>query len=282
MILRYILIIISTVIVVSLTADESVSSTEEALTNTASAQTKQYTSEEALAKSQAALGKTMGHYKFTSSKGETISSKQFLGKPLIISMIYTSCYHICPTTTENLNRVVEKAKDVLGKNSFNVLSIGFDTYNDTPTAMAQFAEQHASNSDNWYFLSTDAASIKALARDLGFIFSASTSGFDHLIQASILDENAVLYRQVYGMQPQTPHFVEPIKDIVFGDSSSRSFFSTFTTKIKLFCTVYDPAQDKYYFNYSIFMGIFVAVVLGFIFIRIFIKEWKYSKDMHNK
>ena len=251
---------------------------KQGITNSASEETVTYTSEQALAISQSAIGKTVGHYKFTSPEGEMMSTRSFLGKPLIISLIYTSCYHICPTTTENLNTVVEKARDVLGEESFNVLTIGFDTQKDNPEAMGHFAELHSSKPDNWFFLSTDAGTMKALVRDLGFIFSAAPHGFDHLIQASILDKNSVLYRQVYGMRPQTPHFVEPLKELVFGEKSEVSLFSAFTTKIKLFCTVYDPALDKYYFNYSVFVGVIVGLIMSIFFVRLFIREWQYTKN----
>lgn len=255
---------------------------EDGVINNATEAIKKYTNDEALAFSQTAIGNSIGHYRFTLPSGELISNSKFLGKPLIISLIYTSCYHICPTTTQNLNRVVEKARDVLGNDSFNVLTIGFDTHNDTPEAMKQFADMHSSEPDNWFFLSTDAATMTALVRDLGFIYTASPQGFDHLIQASILDKNGTLIRQVYGMKPQTPHFVEPIKRLVFGEAEDVSLLTIFTTKVKLFCTVYDPAQDKYYFNYSVFVGLFVGLVLGIYFVRLFIREWRYSTKMDSK
>lgn len=254
----------------------SSSSAESDVSNTESEKTKKYTSDEALAISQAAIGKTAGHYRFVLPSGEVVTSKKFLGKPLIISLVYTSCYHICPTTTENLNRVVQKARDVMGEDSFNVLTIGFDTQRDTPEAMAHFAEMHSTAVDNWYFLSSDAATMKALSRDLGFIYSPSPHGFDHLIQASILDKEGAVYRQVYGMKPKTQHFVEPIKELVFGEPEDDSLFSEFTNKVKLFCTVYDPTQDRYYFNYSIFAGGIVGLGLGGFFIYVFIREWRLS------
>lgn len=251
----------------------------EGVTNSAAEKTDKYSNEQALSISQAAIGKSVGHYRLTASNGEVMSTQSFQGKPLIVSLIYTSCYHICPTTTENLNRVVQKAIDVLGEDSFNVVTIGFDTDLDSPLAMKQFADLHTTKSDNWFFLSSDASTMKALVRDLGFIYSAAPQGFDHIIQASILTKNSVVYRQVYGLRPQTPHFVEPLKELVFGKEKSVTLFSAFTSKIKLFCTVYDPALDKYYFNYSIFVGIFVGLVMGLFFLRIFIREWRYTKKM---
>ncbi len=249
---------------------------EQAPKNSASEETKQYSNEEALAISQKAIGKTIGHYKFTQPSGEVVDFQKLQGKPLIVSLIYTSCYHICPTTTQNLSKVVKKAKDVLGEESFNVVTIGFDTHRDTPKAMNEFAEANSTPSDNWFFLSSDEATMNALVRDLGFIYSPSPHGFDHLIQATILDKNGLVYRQVYGLQPKTPNFVEPIKELVFGEPEDSSLLSIFTHKIRLFCTVYDPNQDRYYFNYSIFVGMAVAFIMSIFFVRMFIREWRLS------
>ncbi len=256
-------------------------SKKKAITNKASESIKKYSHDETLAISQTAIGNTLGHYGFTLPNGDRINTRQFIGKPLIISMIYTSCYHICPTTTKNLNRVVQKARDVLGEDSFNVITIGFDTQNDTPEAMKYFADAHATETDNWFFLSTDAATMTAMVRDLGFVYTPSPQGFDHLIQASVLDKNAKVYRQVYGLYPKTPHFVEPIKELVFGEPEDESLFSAVTAKVKLFCTVYDPAQDRYVFDYTIFIGWFMGIVMGIIFIRLLIREWRYS-NAHKK
>ncbi len=237
---------------------------------------KQFSNEEALEVSQSALGKTVGLYNFQLPDGTNINSKEFLGKPVIVSLIYTSCYHICPTITENLNRVVKKARDVLGEDSFNVLTIGFDTRHDTPAAMANFSDAHSSGADNWYFLATDDVTIQALSRDLGFIYTPSAAGFNHLIQVSILDKQGEVYRQVYGLKPKTPNFIEPIKELVFGGSSEHSLFQGLTAKINLFCTFYDPAQDRYRYNYTIFVGLFVGTLLGILFLYLLVREWRHT------
>lgn len=237
---------------------------------------KQFSNEEALEVSQSVLGKTVGFYNFQLPDGTKINSKEFLGKPVIVSLIYTSCYHICPTITKNLNRVVKKARDVLGEDSFNVLTIGFDTRHDTPEAMANFSDAHSSGANNWYFLSTDDVTIQALSRDLGFIYTPSAAGFNHLIQVSILDKQGKIYRQVYGLKPKTPNFIEPIKELVFGESSGHSLFQGLAAKINLFCTFYDPAQDRYRYDYTIFVGLIVGTLLGTLFLYLLVREWRYT------
>ena len=195
----------------------------------------------------------------------------------MVSLIYTSCYHICPTTTQHLATVVRKARDVLGEDSFSVVSVGFDAANDTADAMRVFARQQSVDIDGWEFLSTDAGTIDALATDLGFQFFSTGSGFDHLIQSSVIDANGVVVRQVYGIRFDTPHLIEPLKALVFGEDVSASLFDQLTARVKLFCTVYDPASDRYRFDYSIFVGLVMGLVLGGICIYFFVREWRHSR-----
>jgi len=173
---------------------------------------------------------------------------------MLISMIFTSCHHVCPTTTKRLADAVRAAKDVLGGDSFNVLTIGFDTVNDTPEAMQSFARQQSVKDENWEFLSADFKTIEALTTDLGFVYFRTPRGFDHITQVSVIDRDATIYRQVYGMRFELPWLVEPLKDLVFNrHRPAKNPFASLLGRIRLFCTVYDPARDRYHFDYSLFI-----------------------------
>ncbi len=231
----------------------------------------------ALALSQAAIGRELSpDYRFTTSDGRSVRLSEYRGKPLVVSLIYTSCYHICPTTTQHLAKVVRIARAALGEGSFRVLTIGFDTVRDTPAAMREFARaQHVAISD-WDFLSTDRATIEALSKDLGLQYFPSAHGFDHLIQATVVDAGGRVYRQVYGMQFETPLLVEPLKQLVFGAPATTSLFAGLTNRVRLFCTVYDPATDRYRFDYSLFLGMVIgatSIVLVSLFL---VREWRRS------
>lgn len=236
----------------------------------------------ALNTSQQAIGNQLDEYQFFTSLGQQINLSDYRGKPLVISLIYTSCYHICPTTTKHLDKVVGKAQSVLGEDSFNVVTIGFDSANDTADAMRMFAKQQSVNEDNWDFLATDNETILQFSKQLGFQFFASPNGFDHLVQTTLLDKHGVVNRQVYGIQFETPHLVEPLKQLVFGEKADQSLFQQITDKVRLFCTVYDPYSDSYKFDYSIFVGLFIGLTIGGLMIILFIREWRYSKAERNK
>ncbi len=232
---------------------------------------------QALAISQAAIGRHIGDHRFLSVNGQEVRLSRFRGKPLVISLIYTSCYHICPATTQHLAKVVRKARSVLGDDSFHVITIGFDAANDTPERMRVFAAEQGVDFQGWDVLSGEASAIEALTGELGFQYYATPNGFDHLIQASIVDADGLVYRQVYGIQFETPHLIEPLKVLVFGEKEATSLLDEITAKVRLFCTVYDPASDSYRFDYSIFVGLVMGLVLGSVFLYLLYREWVTSR-----
>jgi protein SCO1/2 len=229
--------------------------------------------DKALRLSQAAIGRSVADDSFVDSTGKQRRLSEYRGKPVVISLIFTSCAYICPTTTQQLRRVVEEARAVLGQASFRVVTVGFDAHRDTPAAMAEFAHAQRVDTRNWDFLSADTQTIDKLSEQLGFQFYAAGGGFDHLIQTTILDANGVVYRQVYGADFKVQFVVEPLKDLVFGRANKAPGLDL-TNRIRLFCTVYDPATGRYRFSYAIFVGLGFGVVMGSLFIYFMIKEWQ--------
>ena len=67
----------------------------------------------------------MSDHRLTWPDGSMVSLAEFAGRPVLISLIFTSCHHVCPTTTRRLAEAVDNARAVLGDDSFAVLTIGF-------------------------------------------------------------------------------------------------------------------------------------------------------------
>jgi protein SCO1/2 len=232
----------------------------------------QYDRDHALELSQAAIGRSLGDYSFTTADGDTISLQDYKGKPLLVSMIFTSCHHICPTTTKHLKNASAAAQEALGKDSFEIVSIGFDTANDTPDSMRSFAAQQQVRDSNWQFLSASPETIEELSQDLGFQFFASPNGFDHLIQLSMIDRDGKVYSQVYGMKFELPALVEPLKQLVLNRPESAGHpISGLVDRVRLFCTVYNPATGRYEFDNTLFIqiviGFFVVFSIAFYLLR---------------
>lgn len=221
----------------------------------------QYDADRALQISQAAIGGQVGDHQFTDRLNRSVNLRDYAGKPLVISMIFTSCHHVCPTTTRHLDEAVNAAREALGADSFEVITIGFDSARDTPGAMRAFARAQGVDTQGWEFLSGSPETVAALSKDLGFIYYASPRGFDHINQTTIVDGNGVVYRQVYGVRFELPWLVEPLKQLVFNrPEASGHLLAGLIDRVRLFCTVYNPATGRYEIDNSLFF----QIAIGFI------------------
>jgi len=208
----------------------------------------------ALELSQAAIGRRLGNHRFVDRHGQSVDLDSLLGKPLVVSLVYTSCAHTCPMLTSRLADVAGVAREALGEDSFGILTLGFDAANDTPARMASFARERGIDRPDWHFVSADPATVEAFARELGFVFRPSAGGFEHLAQTTIVDRDGLVYAQVYGQAFETPSLVEPLKQLVLGIRPEAGILGRWLDGVRLFCTVYDPASDRYRFDWSIFIA----------------------------
>lgn len=235
---------------------------------------------DALEKSQGAIGDTVPDLTFRDTAGKPVSLGMFRGKPLLITLVYTGCADICPAAIESLAPAVNAGEDALGKDSFAVLTIGFDTRNDTPERMRSFARQHHAGGGNWYFLASDSATMERLTQAVGFSYFSSAGGFDHMAQVTVIDKSGRIYRQIYGSSFDTPQIVEPLKELVFGREKPFLSISGLSDRIKLFCTVYNPVTGRYYFDYSLFASIAIgAISLALVFF-VLVRETRKSMRSH--
>jgi protein SCO1/2 len=215
----------------------------------------------ALALSQSVIGKRVGDFTLLDRQGRPVRLSDYRGRPLLVSFIYTGCFEACPTTTRNLQKAVESATSALGAERFRVVSIGFNQPFDSPEAMRSFALKHGAGLPNWEFLSPAPAIIDALTREFGFSYVATPAGFDHINQVTIVDASGVILRQVYGEKPTADDLVEPIKLIITGAPlpAQAGTLAELVERVRILCSVYDPASGEYRLSYS-----FVIEILGFV------------------
>ncbi len=230
----------------------------------------EYDRDTALEISQSAIGNPLGDYQLTDRLNRSVNLRDYAGQPLLISMIFTSCHHVCPTTTKNLDRATRAAREILGDDSFKIVTIGFDSAHDTPDAMRAFAREQNIHADGWEFLSGSRETIEALSADLGFQYFPSPRGFDHINQVTIIGRDNAVYRQVYGINFELPWLVEPLKELVLNRPESQGHvIASLVDRVRLFCTVYNPATGRYEIDNSLFIQTaigFLVVLSGFVYL----------------
>lgn len=210
--------------------------------------------DQAIARSQGAIGSAVPDLKLTGADGEPLRLGQFRGKPLLVALVYTGCADVCPAVIESLAAANATAGETFGEASYNILTVGFDTRNDTPDRMRAFARAHRAGGGNWRFAAADATVIEQLTRAVGFDYFASAGGFEHAAQVTVIDGDGKVYAQIYGGTFPPPAVIEPLKALIFGGARPVLSLGGLSDRMKLFCTVYDARTGKYYFSYAIFLS----------------------------
>jgi protein SCO1/2 len=231
----------------------------------------------AFAESQAAIGRQTGDHVLTDHRGEPLPLADLRGRPLVVSLVFTSCATVCPITTDHLRERILEVRRALGDGSFGILTFGFDASGDRPAQLAAFAGTHdLLGIGGWQVASADAATTAAFLSELGFSYRAAAGGFDHVTQTTILDAGGRVHRQVYGESFPLPVLAEPMKELVLGTATRSIALADLRDRISFLCTVYDPATGAYRFDYAIFFGIFFGglslVLTGIVIFRLWLER----------
>ena len=229
---------------------------------------------DAVRASQAAIGRQLGEYVFRDSENREVRISQLRGQPLVVNFVYTGCFHACPATTQYLAQSVAAAERTLGPGKFRIATIGFNLPFDTPQAMKQFARKQGVSTPSWLFLTPEAATLPALLADFGFRFEQTAAGFDHVLQASIVDADGRIYRQLYGESFAAPQFVGPLVELATKAPRPAGNLASYIEQVKLLCTVYDPSSGRYRVNYAIVIELFVGASIFLVGIPALAIEWR--------
>jgi protein SCO1 len=252
--------------------------------------TRVFDEKEALKISQGAIGHQLGDYTFVNRSGRKVRLSDYRGKPLVIDMIYTHCPLVCATKTRNLE-ALKLSRDALGADSFGVLTVGFDTENDTPEAMDDFGKRMDVKMPNWEFVSADEDTIRKLSKDLGFVFFPSpVGGFNHITQTTFIDGQGKVFQQIYGEEFDNKTLLEPLKNMIYNVKSTDPFYSFATAEsgfagiaksVKLFCTVYDSKTGKYTVDYSFFYAMGMGILVSLFITYWIVIEYRRSPKRNN-
>ncbi len=157
-----------------------------------------------------------GKYLFTDQGGKPFDLATWYDKPLVVSYMFTKCGDVCPAITASLMKVVEEVGSGFGKD-FRIVSIGFDTANDTVPEMKKFGERFTKDFTNWKFLSGDDETTKKLSEKLGIAYMPGPDkvSWAHSIGVTVVYDGKV-YRQVKGSNFPADDVLSKVKSALAG------------------------------------------------------------------
>jgi protein SCO1 len=216
--------------------------------------------------------------KFVNDKFETVTLRQLINKPTILSFVYFDCPGLCSPLLEGLGSVIQKSDLKLGKD-YQVITISFN-FRDTPEKAKEkkkrFTERYAKgNSDGWIFLTTDSATIFNITHSAGFITKAVGLDFVHPSAIIAVSPQGMITRYLYGITFLPIDFKMSI--IEANKEQPRPTIQ----KVLLLCFSYDPQGQRYSLDVLKITGILIVfLILVFVIVYLIKPKRKTKLSSH--
>lgn len=183
--------------------------------------------------------------RFRDETGKSVALSQYLGKPVILNLVYYQCPTLCSQTLNGLTRSLKVLSSKPGAD-FNVVTLSIDP-TEKPELARRKRQAYLKRLDRpgaergWHFLTGDEPAIRELAASVGFRYSYNprTKLYAHAAGIVILTPKGEVARYLYGID-------FPPKDLEFGltDASAGKIGSP-VARVLLFCYDYDAATGRY-------------------------------------
>lgn len=213
--------------------------------------------------------------KFVTEKNETVTLRQLINKPTILSFVYFDCPGLCSPLLEGVGDVIRKSDMVLGKD-YQVITFSFN-FRDTPEKAKdkkkRFVERYsAGNPDGWIFLTTDSTTIYKITHATGFITKAV--GFDFIHPSAIIavSPQGKITRYLYGIT-----FLPMDVKLAIAEANEGKARPTIQ-KIMLMCYSYDQENQRFGLDVTKIIGTVIAFFLLLFVIIYLIKPRKKNKN----
>jgi len=222
------------------------------------------------------LGETIPlDLKFVNEKFDTLTLKQIINKPTILSFVYFDCPGLCSPLLEGVGEVIKKTDMALGKD-YQVVTISFN-FRDTPEKAKakkdRFVERYSKgNGDGWIFLTTDSTTIYKITHAAGFITKPVGLDFVHPSAIIAVSPQGMITRYLYGIKFLPIDFKMAIIE------ANKEQPRTSIQKLMMVCYTYDPENKQFSLDVTKIIGTIIAFFLFVFIIAYLIKPKRKNKN----
>ena len=207
--------------------------------------------------------------KFVNDKFDTVTLKQLINKPTILSFVYFDCPGLCSPLLEGVGDVIKKTNMELGKD-YQVITISFN-YRDTPQKAKEkknrFVERYSKGKgDGWIFLTTDSATIFKITDATGFKTKAVGLDFIHPSAIIAISPAGMITRYLYGITFMSNDFKMAI--IEANKEQPRPTIQ----RVLLLCYSYDPENKRFALDVTKITGTIIAFIILVILVALMLKK----------
>ncbi len=246
---------------------------------------------EALAKGEIGITEKTGQtlpadITFIDEKGQKIELRDLLGKPVILTLVYFTCEHICPQLLAGLAAALPRLASAAGKD-YRVVSVSFDP-TDTPQIAANIkrnylkASEDGVPSDGWTFLTGDHRNIDRLTDAVGFRYRQDVHGFTHPVVLIFLSPEGKISRYFsvtkYDYGAAYPVTFSSFDLNVALAEAAQGKPVTELKRALLYCFSHEPPGQSKFFYFIGIIGLITLLAMAAFFVYLQLTSKKYRRD----
>jgi len=173
-------------------------------------------------------GEEVPDFKLVNQDGKRISLSQFRGKAVLLTFIYTRCPlpDYCPLMNTNFSLIEESLRK--NPNAFastHLLSISFDSKNDSPRVLRTYGEGYLKASgdrafDHWEFAVTSADEMAEMGKFFGIVFEEDQGQIVHSMSTAIIAPDGKIFRWYHGNDWKSPDVLNDLLKSVGGKTAA--------------------------------------------------------------
>ena len=147
----------------------------------------------------------------TAQSGQATTLDRYAGGPVLVTMFYGSCPHVCPMLIATIQRL-ERELSEANRGRLRVLMVSLDPQRDTPAKLTEVAQRHRVDLARWTLARAEAADVRRLAAALNIQYRRLPDGdFSHSTVITLLDAQGRLQKQTASLLRLDPEFAAALK-----------------------------------------------------------------------
>ena len=142
----------------------------------------------------------------TDQAGKPAKLDRYAGHPVLVTMFYGSCPHVCPMLISTIQRYELELPEA-SRGRLRVLLVSLDPARDTPAKLDEVTQRHRVDLARWTFARAEAPDVRRLAAALNIQYRQLPDGeFSHSTVITLLDAQGRLQKQTSAMLRLDPEF----------------------------------------------------------------------------
>jgi protein SCO1/2 len=143
--------------------------------------------------------------------GEITGLDRYKGQPVLVTMFYASCPHVCPMLISTIRQLESKlSPEELSE--LRVITISIDPERDVPALLLETMQRHSVDANRWSMVRPEPGDLRAIAGVFGVKYKQLPDGeFSHSTKIILLDRDGVTLASSDQIGRQDVVFLESIK-----------------------------------------------------------------------